>query len=250
MNIQKILALVKVQLKKLYREPALLFLMILFPVMLTFFFGLGFADTIPDPNFPEVTQFDIMVPGLYAFVCIFIIMTVAMTFSEDREKGLLRRINTTPLTSGEFMGSHVISNTLISILQVIIVVALSFLMGYSGDIKGLGIAFIFMIFLSVCSVGLGLITATIAKSPGAATGISFIFIMPQMFLGTYIISTDATQVISMFLPSAYVTDGITMLFNGVPLTNPLIWIKLGTVALISVVIIIIGILLFNKYGSR
>ncbi len=250
MNLQKILALVKVQLKKLYREPASLFLMILFPLMLTFFFGLGFAGTIPDPDYPDVTQFDIMVPGLYAFVCIFIIMTVAQTFSEDREKGLLRRINTTPLTSGEFMGSHLISNTLISVLQVIIVVVLSFLMGYSGDIRGLGIAFIFMIFLSVCSVGLGLVTATIAKNPGAATGLSFIFIMPQMFLGTYIISTDAIQVISMFLPSAYVTDGITMLFNGVSLTNPLIWIKLGTVALISVVIVIIGILLFKKYGSK
>ncbi len=251
MNIQKILALVKVQLKKLIREPASLFLMILFPIMLTFFFGLGFAGMIPDPiNNPEVSQFDVMVPGLYAFVCIFIIMTVAMTFSEDREKGLLRRINTTPLTSGEFMGSHVISNTLISVLQVVIVVALSFLMGFSGAVGGLGIAFAFMIFLSICSVGLGLITATIAKTPGAATGISFIFIMPQMFMGTYILPSDTTGMIAMFLPSAYVTDGITMLFNGVPLTNPLIWIKLVTVALISVAIVIIGILLFKRYGNK
>jgi len=252
MNIQKILALVKVQLKKLIREPATLFLMILFPAMLTFFFGLGFVGIIPDPiGHPEVTQFDVMVPGLYAFVCIFIIMTVAMTFSEDRERGLLRRMNTTPLSSGEFMGSHVITNTFISVIQVVIVVGLSFLMGYKGDIGGLGIAFIFMIFLSVCSVGLGLITATIAKTPGAATGISFIFIMPQMFLGTYIIPpTGVTQVISMFLPSAYVTDGITMLFNGVPLTNPLIWIKLATVALISVAIVIVGIQLFKKYGNK
>ncbi len=178
-------------------------------------------------------------------------MTVAMTFSEDRERGLLRRINTTPLSSGEFMGSHIITNTLISVMQVVIVVGLSFLMGYKGDIGGLGIAFIFMIFLSVCSVGLGLITATIAKNPGAATGISFIFIMPQMFLGTYIVPpTAATQVIAMFLPSAYVTDGITMLFNGVPLTNPLIWIKLVTIALISVVIVIAGIQLFKKFGNN
>ena len=252
MNIQKIVALVKMELKKLIREPATLFLMVLFPLILTFFFGLGFKDIIPDPiGNPGVSQFDVMVPGLYAFVCIFIIMTVAMAFSEDREKGLLRRLNTTPLTSGEFMVSHLLTNTLISVLQVVIVVALSFLWGFKGDIGGLGIAFLFMIFLSVCSVGLGLITATIAKSPGAATGISFIFIMPQMFLGTYIIPpTGATQVISMFLPSAYVTDGITMLFNGVPLTNPLIWIKLGTVALISVVIVIVGIQLFKKYGNN
>ncbi|HEC38765.1 MAG TPA: hypothetical protein ENI29_11055, partial [bacterium] len=74
MNIQKILALVKVQLKKLYREPASLFLMILFPIMLTVFFGIGFVTV--DSAIPGVSQFDVMVPGLYAFVCIFIIMTV------------------------------------------------------------------------------------------------------------------------------------------------------------------------------
>ena len=38
MNIQKIVALVKMELKKLIREPATLFLMILFPLILTFFF--------------------------------------------------------------------------------------------------------------------------------------------------------------------------------------------------------------------
>ena len=249
MNIRKILALIKMELKKLIREPAILFLMLIFPLILTFFFGLGFAGM--ETGTPGVTQFDVMVPGLYAFVCIFIIMTVAMTFSEDREKGLLKRMNTTPLTSGEFIGSHLLTNTLISVMQVVIVVVLSYLLGFSGDIGGLGIAFIFMIFLSVCSVGLGLITATIAKTPGAATGISFIFIMPQMFLGTYIVpATDTTRVISMFLPSAYVTDSITMLFNGVSLTNPVIWIKLVTVALISVVIIIVGIFLFKRYGNK
>ena len=248
MDFKKIIALVKMELKKLYREPATLFLMIIFPLILTLFFGLGFKDI--DSGTPGVSQFDVMVPGLYAFVCIFIIMTVAMTFSEDRENGLLRRMNTTPLTSGEFIGSHVLTNTLISILQVVIVVVLSFLWGYSGDISGLGMAFVFMIFLSVCSVGLGLITATIAKSPGAATGIAFIFIMPQMFLGTYIIPSGTIGMIAMFLPSSYVTDGITMLFNGVPLTNPIIWIKLVTVALISVVIVIVGIFLFKKYGNK
>jgi ABC-2 type transport system permease protein len=250
MNIQRIVALVKMELKKLIREPATLFLIVIFPAMLTLVFGLGFGEM--ESATPGVSQFDVMVPGLYAFVCIFIIMTVAQTFSEDREKGLLRRMNTTPLTSGEFMGSHILTNTLISVMQVIIVVVLSFLMGYrqSGGAGGLAIAFIFMIFLSVSSVGLGLITATIAKTPGAATGIAFIFIMPQMFLGTYIVpSTSTTAIISMFLPSAYVTDGIVMLFNG-DLLNPLVWIKLVTVILISVVIVIAGILLFKKYGNK
>lgn len=250
MNGQRILALVKIQLKALIREPAYLFLMILFPMMLTLIFGVSFGTM--ESGIEGVSLFDTMAPGLIAYACIFMIMTVAQSFSDMREKGLLKRMNTTPLTSGEFLGSHVLSNTLLSILQVIIVIVISLIMGYrpNSDAGGFTIAFVFMIALAVCSVGLGLITATISKSAGAATGVAFIFIMPQMFFGTFMPLGEATKVVAMFLPSAYVTDAITMIFNGTPLTNPIIWFKLLTVALMALVIIFAGILLFKKYGNK
>ncbi len=249
MNMQRIFALVKMELKKIIREPAYLFMMLLFPLVLTLSFGLGFA-TLPSAV-PGKSQFEFMVPGLFGYACIFIIMTVAQAFSEDREQGLLKRINITPTTSGEFMGSNIISNTLLSALQVAIVAICAFLMGFraQGGAAGLVLAFLFVMILSICSVGLGLITATIAKSSGAATGISFIFILPQMFFGTFIPITDATRPIAMFLPSYYVTDAITMLFNGTALTNSNIWFDLIVVSIISVVIVIIGIELFKRYGK-
>ena len=114
MNGKRIFALVKVQLKALIREPAYLFLMILFPIMLTLIFGVSFGSM--DSEIEGVSLFDTMAPGLLAYACIFMIMTVAQAFSDMREKGLLKRMNTTPLTSGEFIGSHILSNTLISVL--------------------------------------------------------------------------------------------------------------------------------------
>lgn len=250
MNGRRILALVKVQLKALIREPAYLFLMILFPIMLTLIFGVSFGSM--DSGIEGVSLFDTMAPGLLAYACIFMIMTVAQAFSDMREKGLLKRMNTTPLTSGEFMGSHVLSNTMVSVLQVILVIVISVIVGFrpNTDAGGFAVAFVLIIALAVCSVGLGLITATIAKSPGAATGIAFIFIMPQMFFGTFMPLGDATKGIAMFLPSAYVTDAIVMIFNGTPLTNPIIWFKLLTVTIIALVIIIVGVQLFKKYGSK
>jgi len=249
MNLQRISALVKMELKKIIREPAYLFMMLLFPLVLTLSFGLGFA-TMPS-QIPGKTQFEFMVPGLFGYACIFIIMTVAQAFSDDREQGLLKRINITPTTSGEFMGSNIISNTLLSALQVAIVAICAFLMGFraQGGAAGLVLAFLFVMILSICSVGLGLITATIAKSSGAATGISFIFILPQMFFGTFIPITETTRPIAMFLPSYYVTDAITLLFNGAALTDVNIWFDLIVVLVISVVIVIIGIELFKKYGK-
>ena len=44
MNSQRILALVKKDLKHMVREPALLFLILLFPVVLTLAFGFSLAQ--------------------------------------------------------------------------------------------------------------------------------------------------------------------------------------------------------------
>jgi len=249
MNMQRVLALVKMELKKIIREPAYLFLMILFPAVLTFVFGLTFGS-MPS-GIPGETQFEVMAPGLFAYACIFIIMIVAQSFSDDREQGLLKRINVTPTTSGEFMGSHLISNTILSILQVAIVTVCALIIGFQpiGGVGGFLFAFIFIVLLSVCSVGFGLLTATVTKSSGMATGLSFIFILPQMFFGSFIPLNDATRIIALFLPSYYATDALTILFRGGSLLNPTIWINLGILSIMAIGIITIGILIFKKYGK-
>jgi len=245
--IQRVFALVKMELLKLIREPAVLFLNLLFPAILTLVFGLAFGGL----GGGDSSLFDTMAPGLFAYACIFLIMTVAMSFTDDRESGLLKRINVTPTTSTQFIGSHIITNMFIAVIQLTIVFLLSLLMGFQPnvDVFGVIMAFIFMLFLSLCSVGLGLITATVAKSAGAATGISFIFILPQMFFGTFMPLSDATRVISVFLPSYYVTEAITTIFNGVSPFAVEILMQLGIIALMSIIIVILGIFLFKKYSK-
>jgi len=246
METQRIVALIKMELKKLIREPANLFLMLLFPAVLTLIFGLAFND-------PELgMSFDFMVPGLFAYACIFIIMTIAQSFTDERAQGLLKRMNTTPMTSGEFMGSHIISNMIIATLQVLIVFLLSILMGFNhnANVGGISLAFLIIALLSLSSVGLGLITASISKNPGTATGLSFIFILPQMFFGTFLPVTNTTRVIAQVLPSYYVTDALTSIFNGDALTSTNILIDFAFVSIVSIVIVIIGIQLFKKFGNK
>ena len=246
MNIQRILALMKMELYKILREPAYLFLMILFPAVLTITLGFAFND-------PELGMaFNLMAPGLFAYACIFIIMTVAQSFSEFREQGLLRRLNTTPMSSTDFMFSNILSNMIISMLQVVIVFVLALLFGFrsNSDIVGILVAFLLMAIFSLSSVGLGLITASVSKSAGTATGLSFIFILPQMFFGTFIPITDTTRPIAMFLPSYYATDALTSIFNGASLTSANILIDFAFISIVSIVIVIIGILLFKKSGNK
>jgi len=233
------------ELKKLIRQPANLFLNLLFPAVLTIVFVFAFAD-------PELgMSINSVVPGLIVYAVIFVIMTIAQSFSTERQEGLLKRLRITPMTSSEFMGSQIITHMLIAVLQVIVVFTLAFLLGFRPDsgIQGIFLALPVTAIFSLSSVGLGLITATVSKTPEAATGISFVFILPQMFFGTFIPITSTTEQIARFMPSYYLLDALKMIFEG-DWMNPNTFLDLGVISMVSTAIVVIGIVLFDKYGSE
>jgi ABC-type multidrug transport system permease subunit len=202
----------------------------------------------------KTTAFEFMMPGIFAFASIFLTMIVAQSFTIDRDSGLLRRINVTPTTATEFMSSQAISNMIAALIQAVVVFAMAFAVGYrpKGDISTLALAFVLVLVFSLCNVGFGLITATLAKSPGAATGIAFLFIMPQMFLGTFVGASlsSSAQSVSRFVPSYYVTDALTSLFlRGAPLTSPSVLLDLTVTMACSIAVLMMGVVLFKKYGK-
>ncbi len=213
--------------------------------------------TVGSPSLIDVSHrssFDYLMPGIFAYGAIFITMTVGGSFSSDREDGRLRRLNTTRLTPGEFMTSKVISNMVVGVAQVGLIFAVAFAIGYhpSTDLLGLALAFLLVSVLAVACVGFGLITATIAPSSQAATGIAFIFVIPQMFFGTFVSGmapSAITASVGRFLPAYYVTDALTNLFlRGAPASNAVVLGDLAWVTLASVLVLLVGIVLFRKFG--
>ncbi len=214
--------------------------------------------TVGLPSLVSVTRrsaFDYLVPGIFAYGAIFITMTVGGSFSADREDGRLRRLNTTPLTPSEFMTSQVLSNMILGTVQVGLIFAVAFAIGYrpNTDLAGLALAFLLVSVLAVACVGFGLITATLAKSASAATGIAFLFVIPQMFLGTFVsgmASSPATATAGHFVPAYYVTDALTNLFlRGTSVLNAVVLTDLVLVSLASVLVLGIGVALFRKFGN-
>ena len=245
MKYRALAALVKMELKKFIRQPANLFMNLLFPAVLTIVFLFTFAD-------PEMGMgINSVVPGLIVYAVIFLIMTVAQSFSSERQEGLLRRLNTTPMTSSEFMGSRIITHMLISIVQVVVVITLAFLLGFkpNSGIEGILLALPVVAIFALSSVGLGLITATVSKTPEIATGLSFIFILPMMFFGTFIPLTTTTQQIASFIPSYYLVDALKMIFEG-NWMNMNILLDFIVISTVSILIVLVGIVLFEKYGSK
>ena len=195
---------------------------------------------------------DFIAPGMFTFASIFLIMMVAQSFTQDRENGMMKRIRITPTTPTEFMASQVISYMAIALVQAVLVFAMTYAMGFKPNVGAEIYVFAFMLVLvfSLSNVGFGLITASVAKSSSAATGISFLFVLPQLFLGTFVGASlsSTAQVAGKFVPSYYVTDALTSLFlRGASIASPTILIDFAAVSVSCVVILAVGIVLYAKY---
>jgi ABC-2 type transport system permease protein len=209
--------------------------------------------TIGAPTLVEaqkISQFSYMAPGLFGYAAVFLIMIVAQALTTEREQGILRRLSVTSTTVGDIFAGHIGANLVLGAVQVAMVFGASYMMGFRplGGVAGIAVAFAAVLALTVTSVGLGLITAAFARNSGAATGISFVFILPLMFLGTFV---PAPEYISRFVPTWYVTDALTSIFlRGAPVTSPTIINDLLTVSGGSLAIIVVGILAFRRFGKN
>jgi ABC-2 type transport system permease protein len=200
----------------------------------------------------QTSTLDFLAPGMFTFASIFLIMIVAGSFTEDRENGMMKRIRITPTTPTDFMLSQVLSYLVIALIQAILVFIMVYVMGFRPNVE-LSVymfAFILVLIFSLSNVGFGLITATISKSSSVATGLSFIFVLPQLFLGTFVGASlsSAAQIAGKFVPSYYVTDALTSLFlRGATITSPVVLLDLTAVSISCVAILAVGILLYGKY---
>jgi ABC-2 type transport system permease protein len=213
--------------------------------------------TIASPSLVRVvgtSMFTMFAPGLFAFASIYMIMMVAQSYTAEKENGLLSRILVTPTTSADIIMGSVISYLVIGLAQALLVFAGVFALGYHpvADLAGLLVGFLIVTIFALCNIGFGLITAAIAKSAGAATGISFLFLMPQLFLGTFVGAalSGTAQAAGRFVPAYYVTDALTSLFTrGAAVTSQTVLTDLAVVSASSVVILLVGIQVFKRFGK-
>jgi len=200
----------------------------------------------------QMSTFDYFAPGMFTFASIFMIMIVAQSFTADRESGMMKRIRISPITPTEFITSQVAAYLVIALIQAAIMFGMVYALGFRPEIGIPIYAFAFLIVLtfSVSNVGFGLITATIAKSSGAATGLSFLFLLPQMFLGTFVGASlsGVAQSAGKIVPSYYVTDALTSLFlRGAAVTSTTVLVDFAVVCASCIGILAVGIVIYGKY---
>ncbi|TEU02581.1 MAG: ABC transporter permease, partial [Dehalococcoidia bacterium] len=115
----------------------------------------------------EITYIDFIAPGIIIFGLLILIPTSARMMVRDKEKGVLARLLTTPTRPWEFISAYSLCLFAVGIAQIIIFIVIAYLMGL--DIVGsAGLVFLVFALTALCSIGIGMIIASLSKSENQA----------------------------------------------------------------------------------
>jgi ABC-2 type transport system permease protein len=250
MATQKIGALVGVELKKVYRDIMTLFVMLLMPVGLALVYYVALRNiTNTYYPVPGMTHFEYLLPGTMGYAVIYMGMMVALALVDYRKAGVLDRVGVTPVSPSTYVVSQIIANVIIGVTQGLIVLLVARLLGYVplGGVVGVLLAAVFLGFLAATAVGFGLMVASVAKDSGAASGLSMIFLLPMMIFGSLLaVFDETTRTIARFTPNFYVSDSLSMIFHEGKVNDPAVWQNLLILVIITLVVVMVGILLFRR----
>ena len=184
--IQETYALTRRLFIQLKRRPSTLFAGILQPIIWLFLFGALFSNA-PKDFLPGVDSYgNFLGAGLIVFTAFSGALNSGLPLMFDREFGFLNRLLVAPLSSRlSIVLSSFFYITILSFVQSLVIMLISFLLGYGfPNIFGLGIVFVTLILLVLFVTSISLSLAFIL--PGHIELIALIFVinLPLLFAST------------------------------------------------------------------
>jgi ABC-2 type transport system permease protein len=221
------------ELKLFLREPVGAFFTLLFPLMMLFLFGSIYGND-PTPMFNGYGSVDVSVPAYTAMIIGTTgIMSITITISAYREKGILRRLRISPLRPLVILAGQVAVIFLMTVAGMLLLVIsgkLVYHMRFDGDVFNVILAFALS---SLSFFALGFVLASVLPNARTAQVVGMAIFYPMLFLsGAGLpreILPDAIREFSKFLPLTHVVTLLRGLWIGDSWSQHLseVWVLLG-----------------------
>jgi ABC-2 type transport system permease protein len=149
------------------------------------------ADYIPIEMRPiagtqSFSPFDYMVPGLIIVAILMQVSLVSGSLVRDIERGTLDRLKLSKVRAFDLLFGTLLAWTLVTIVQVPILIAVATGLGYKysgGGLSSLGLAIVIGVIAGMASIALALLIACFAKSEMQALELGAMIVLPAAFLG-------------------------------------------------------------------
>ena len=254
--MSRILNFSKRNLKELLRDPILYVFCLGFPIIMLILFQI-----INKYTFGNTPMFELkaLLPAIIMFSYTFVMLTMSLLVSKDRETFFLKRLYSSPMKSYHFVVGYSSVGIVIGLFQTLICVLSAFIISLISKVDFISFAQVLLLVISqipilLISVFLGILIGTLLNDK-SAPGVCSIFISLSGVLGGCwmpIESMGGFEVFCTYLPfypSVYLGRIITKATN--VFNNLYIFDKQSVVGLILIFVymlccIIASFIIFNK----
>jgi ABC-2 type transport system permease protein len=177
-------SLIVTETKLLVREPITWLAAVALPTVILLIFGSVFGPEQPDPAFGGLRFIDVFVPSLIVIsVGTLGIQTLPIRLATYREKGVLRRLSTTPAHPLRLLAAQLVIYGVTAIVSLVLLVAVA-RAGFDVPLPRQPLWYVAAFLLGMGSLyAIGLLVAALAPSSRVATAIAIPLFFAVMFLG-------------------------------------------------------------------
>jgi ABC-2 type transport system permease protein len=174
------------QLTAVLRQPVVIVITLVQPVIWLFLFGSLFRKVVELPGFGAASYLDYLVPGVVVMSAVSSSMWAGMGTLEEIERGTLNRFLTTPVSRTALMNANIVQQGVNTAVQSVLIVLLGKAGGahYPGGIGGL-------LVLIAASIVLGTVFGAFSNALGmlvrqreSIIGINTFLLLPLTFLSS------------------------------------------------------------------
>jgi len=207
-----------VEIKIYLRQPEATFFTLAFPILLLLLFGSIYGNK-PNPFFDGRGMVDVSTPAYLAMIIGSTgLLSIAITVSSYREKGVLRRFRATPLRPAAVLASQVIVHFLMTLLGgTLLIIAARLVYGLRFAGRPLAVLFGFTL-SSLSFFAVGFLLASVARTARVAYILGMVLYFPNLFLSGATIPKQtfppALRAASKFIPLTHVVDLLQGLWAG------------------------------------
>jgi ABC-2 type transport system permease protein len=244
------------KLRALIRQPVVLAMGVIQPVIWLFLFGEMFRKIIDIPGFGyQGSYLAYLIPGIVAMNAMSGNMWAGMAMIEEIDRGTLNRFLVTPASRLAIMNASVVEQAVSTTIQTLIIAGLGYAGGahYPGGALGIVILIVASVEVGVLWGALSNMTGMLLRAREAIIGVYTFFMLPLMFLSSAFIQPG-------FLPGW---------MQAIAARNPLNWevqigrdalsanpdwaaitVRAGGLLVLAVIAVAISVTTFRNYAKN
>ncbi|MFT4036085.1 MAG: ABC transporter permease [Patulibacter sp.] len=176
------------------RQPEALADATIQPIMfvLLFAYVFGGAISVPGAEGDPGAYREFLMGGIFAQTLSFGVFGVAMSLAADFNNGAMDRFRSLPIANGAVLAGHALANLIRATIPIVLMSISGVIVGWQprGGLLDAVAAYALMLAFTFAMIWIGVLLASLVRTPEAVQGVAFVAIFPLTFIASTFVPTS------------------------------------------------------------